>query len=206
MFEPVKLKYDRYMFEPYMSEQTVTFHYERHTKGYFKKLNELTKGTEYENMSLEEVVTTAFKRAGESVNAIVNNAGQAWNHDFFWECIAPKGDGGEPSEKLLKQIKQDFDSLDKMKKTFNEKGTKLFGSGWCWLVENKIGKLEVITTPNALSPLNSTGLKPILVCDLWEHSWYLDYINEKGAYLENFWRIVNWNFVNGNFEHAKKEM
>lgn len=204
MFEPVKLTFDKDDLEPYISEQNVQYHYNKHTRGYFKKLNELTKDTLYENMSLDQVVKKVFKKADNKGMALFDNAAQAWNHDFYWQGLTPKNDNNKPSEQLLKQIGQDFKDLDDLKEKFVEKAVKQFGSGWCWLVFNKQGKLEIYTTANAITPLVFESV-PILTCDVWEHAYYLTTYNDREKYVRDFWNIVNWEFVNGNYDRATKE-
>lgn len=203
MFEPQKLKFDKGALKPFLNEENVTLHYDKHTKGYFKKTNELIKGTHYENIkSLEELVRRAFKD-GSTQGALFKQCAQAWNHDFYWSGITPKDSSGKPSDKLLKQFTQDFKDFDDFKKQFNDKAVGQFGSGWCWLVINKIGKLEIDTTANALTPIVTDKI-PLLVIDVWEHAYYPTYFNERATYVENFWNIVNWEFVNDNFNKNTK--
>jgi superoxide dismutase, Fe-Mn family len=179
--------------EPYISKRTIEFHYGKHHKGYVEKLNKLIEGTAFEDQALEEIVCRS-KEDGET--EIFNNAGQAWNHDFYWHCLTKKGDG--PSSEFEKILRRDFGSIDEFKDSFANIGKKLFGSGWTWLVKDNKDRLKVRPMPNAENPL-ITGETPVLTCDVWEHAYYLDYQNDRGQYLDKFWNLVNWRFVEANF-------
>lgn len=191
-FELPPLPYEKNALEPYISQETLEYHYGKHHAAYVKKLNELVKGTEYENMSLEEVVK-------KSEGGIFNNAAQDWNHTFYWHCLSPQG-GGEPRDELAAAIEKAFGPFEEFKKTFTQCGLTRFGSGWAWLVKNRQGDLEILSTPNADNPM-CHDQTPLLTCDVWEHAYYIDTRNDRGKYLQNFWEIVNWDFVLDNYNN-----
>lgn len=200
MFKPQPLQFEQIALEPFMGRDTVFFHFERHTKGYFDKLNELIKDTNYEKEEdLHQLVIDVSKK-GDGL--LFNNAAQRWNHDFFWQQLTPKAKQGEMSPELENQIVQDFGSKEKFFEQFKDKATKQFGSGWCWVYVSKVGKLVIETTSNALTPVTHDDRHPILVCDVWEHRYYLDYMNERATYVDNFWNVVNWEIVNDRFAKA----
>jgi len=165
---------------PTVSAKTVSFHYGKHHAGYVKTLNGLIAGTKYEGLSLEEIVA-ASRDAGDT--AIFNNAAQIWNHDFYWRSLAPAGKGGEPSAELLAAVNASFGSLDACKAALADAAVKRFGSGWAWLVA-KDGKLAVESTSNADTPCGKAGVTPLLVVDVWEHAYYLDWQNARAAYVK----------------------
>jgi superoxide dismutase, Fe-Mn family len=173
--------------EPVISKETLEFHYGKHHQAYVTKLNDAIKGTDLENADLEEIVKT-------SEGGIFNNAAQVWNHTFYWNCMAPNA-GGEPTGKIAEAINESFGSFEAFKEQFSQAAATLFGSGWTWLVKNKEGKLEITQEVNAGNPMTS-GLKPLLTCDVWEHAYYVDYRNARPTYIESFWKLVNWEFVN----------
>lgn len=173
--------------EPVISKETLEFHYGKHHQAYVTKLNDAIKGTDLENADLEEIVKT-------SKGGIFNNAAQVWNHTFYWNCMAPNA-GGEPTGKIAEAINESFGSFEAFKEQFSQAAATLFGSGWAWLVKNKEGKLEITQEVNAGNPMTS-GLKPLLTCDVWEHAYYVDYRNARPTYIESFWKLVNWEFVN----------
>lgn len=185
-----ELPYDLDALEPFISEKTLSYHYGKHHAAYVEKLNNAIEGTEFEGKTLEEIIIQAK-------GGIFNNAAQAWNHAFYWQCLAPQGEENTDSP-ICRIIERDFGSLSDFKKQFNEKALTLFGSGWTWLVLNKQGKLEIVNTLNADTPL-TMGLHPLLTCDVWEHAYYLDYQNVRGEYLEGFWNLVNWEFVSQQY-------
>ena len=176
--------------EPFISEQTLDFHYGKHHLTYVNNLNKLIVGTKFEKSSLEEIIQTAD-------GGIFNNAAQVWNHTFYWNCMSPKG-GGEPAGKLLEAIKNEFGSFEEFKEKFSLAATTLFGSGWAWLVKNKENKLQVIQTSNANNPMTQ-GFTPLLTCDVWEHAYYLDKQNRRPAYVEDFWQLVDWKVIASRF-------
>lgn len=175
--------------EPIISKETLEYHYGKHHQAYVTNLNKLIAGTEFENMSLEEIIL-------KSSGGIFNNAAQVFNHTFYWNCLAPKA-GGEPAGKLAEAINQTFGSFAAFKDKFTQTAVGTFGSGWAWLVKDKDGKLEIVSTSNAGNPLTD-GKKPLLTCDVWEHAYYIDYRNARATYVEKFWDLVNWDFVASN--------
>ena len=190
-FELPSLPYAKDALAPHMSAETLDFHHGKHHQTYVTNLNNLIKDTDLQNSSLEEIVIKSSKDS--SMAGIFNNAGQHWNHILFWQCMKPNGGGSIPSE-LEKKLNEDFGSVDKFKEAFIQAGTTQFGSGWAWLAVNN-GKLVVTKSANASNPLVD-GMKPILGCDVWEHSYYIDYRNRRPDYLKAFLdSLVNWEFV-----------
>jgi len=190
-FELPSLPYANDALAPYMSAETLDFHHGKHHQTYVTNLNNLIKDTDLQNSSLEEIVVKSSKDS--SMAGIFNNAGQHWNHILFWQCMKPNGGGSIPSE-LEKKLNEDFGSVDKFKEAFIQAGTTQFGSGWAWLAVNN-GKLVITKSANASNPLVD-GMKPILGCDVWEHSYYIDYRNKRPDYLKAFLdSLVNWEFV-----------
>lgn len=190
MFELPKLPYALDALQPSISKETLEYHYGKHHQAYVNNLNKLVAGTEFENMSLEDIIM-------KSSGGIFNNAAQDWNHTFYWHCMTPNSKG-EPSGKLAEAINKKFGSFDEFKKQFTQAATTLFGSGWTWLAKNADGSLEIMNTGNAGLPMKE-GKKALLTCDVWEHAYYIDYRNLRPSYVENFWKIVNWDFVAENF-------
>jgi superoxide dismutase, Fe-Mn family len=177
---------------PYISQQTLEFHYGKHHSAYVANANKLIEGTEFAKQSLEAIIQKSAKDPSQS--GIFNNCAQAWNHSFYWSCMKPGG-GGVPSGNVAKKIAADFGSYEKFAEEFKNAGLTQFGSGWAWLVV-KDGKLQIIKTSNADTPL-AHGLKPILTVDVWEHAYYLDYQNRRGDYLAAFVdHLINWDYVN----------
>ena len=190
MIELAQLPYKRDALEPHISQKTIDFHYGQHHAGYVKNLNNLIKGSHYENMGLEEIIK-------KSEGSIFNNAAQVWNHNFYWHCMTPNINS-KPQTLLLKAIERDFDSFENFKQLFIKHATTLFGSGWLWLIKDINGKLSLMQTSNAETPLTNEELKPLLTCDVWEHAYYLDQQNLRLAYLNEFWQVINWQFVEKN--------
>ena len=186
---------------PFMSEETFNYHYEKHHKTYIDNLNNLIKGTDFEGKTLGEIILASVGKP-EFVG-IFNNSAQVFNHTFFWHCMKKNG-GGEPTDKLLDKIKADFGGFAEFKTAFKNAGLTQFGSGWAWLVLNKnTGKLEVVKTLNAETPLTTSHLKPILTVDVWEHAYYIDYRNKRVDYLDIFIeKLINWEFATQNYENA----
>ncbi len=184
-----KLPYAMDALAPTISKETLEYHYGKHHQAYVTKLNELIKDTPFANASLEETVK-------KSDGAIFNNAAQAWNHTFYWHCMTSDSKG-DPSGKLADAIQKTFGSLEDFKNEFTKTAVGTFGSGWAWLVKNKEGKLEIISTSNAGTPMTQDK-KALLTCDVWEHAYYIDYRNARPKYVENFWKLVNWDFVEKN--------
>ena len=175
---------------PTISKETLEFHYGKHHQTYVTNLNNLIKGTEFENASLEEIVK-------KSSGGIFNNAAQVWNHTFYWFGLSPNG-GGEPTGALAEAITAKWGSFDEFKKAFNAVAAGTFGSGWAWLVKAADGSLDLVSTSNAATPL-TTDKTPLLTCDVWEHAYYIDYRNSRPNYLEGFWKLVNWDVVAKHF-------
>lgn len=188
-FELPELPYAYDSLGPYMSAETLEYHHDKHHLAYVNNANNLIKGTEWENASLEEAIKGSFgKNPG-----VFNNAAQHFNHAFFWKWMKPNGGGALPGE-LLKKVNEDLGGLDKFRADFLQAGATQFGSGWAWLAL-KDGKLVVMKTPNGENPLVS-GAVPLLGVDVWEHSYYIDYRNARPKYLEAFFdHLVNWEFV-----------
>ena len=190
-FELPSLPYAHDALAPYMSSETLDFHHGKHHQTYVTNLNNLLKDHELQGSSLEDIVVKSSKDA--SMAGIFNNAGQHWNHILFWQCMKPNGGGSIPSE-LEGRLNSDFGSVEQFKEAFIQAGTTQFGSGWAWLAIDN-GKLVVTKSPNASNPLVD-GMKPILGCDVWEHSYYIDYRNKRPDYLKAFLdSLVNWEFV-----------
>ena len=184
--------------QPYMSRETLEFHHDKHHAAYVNTGNNLLKGTEFEGKSVEEVV-----KGSHGVNqALFNNAGQHYNHFHFWQWMKPNGGGNIPGS-LERKIAEDLGGTDKFKQDFIQAGVTQFGSGWAWLAV-KDGKLTIMKTPNGENPLVH-GAKPILGCDVWEHSYYIDYRNRRPDYLKAFWEnLVNWDYVAEMYGAAAK--
>jgi Fe-Mn family superoxide dismutase len=190
-FELPNLPYASDALAPYMSSETLDFHHGKHHQTYVTNLNNLVKDTDMQDSSLEEIVVKSSK--DPSMAGIFNNAGQHWNHILFWQCMKPNGGGSMPSE-LESRITSDLGGIDQFKEAFIQAGITQFGSGWAWLAIDN-GKLVVTKSPNASNPLVD-GMKPILGCDVWEHSYYIDYRNKRPDYLKAFLdSMVNWEFV-----------
>jgi superoxide dismutase, Fe-Mn family len=183
------LPYPKNALEPTISQETLEFHHDKHHQTYVTNLNNLVPGTEFENASLEEIV----KR---SSGGIFNNAAQVWNHTFYWNCLSPNG-GGSPTGELGAAIDKAFGSFEEFKKAFSTSAATNFGSGWTWLVKNGNGGVEIVNTSNAGNPLTD-GKTPLLTIDVWEHAYYIDYRNARPKYLEEIWKLVNWDFVAAN--------
>ncbi|MBU4230201.1 MAG: superoxide dismutase [Desulfurivibrionaceae bacterium] len=177
--------------DPVISANTIGFHYGKHHKGYVENLNKLVAGTEFANLTLEQIIAQTAGKADKS--AIFNNAAQTWNHTFYWHSLKPKG-GGEPPAVLKKKIEISFGTLDACKKELATAAMAQFGSGWVWLVLNG-DTLEVTKTANAEVPMTA-GLKPLLTIDVWEHAYYLDYQNRRADYVSAILdKLINWEFA-----------
>ncbi|MHC1719895.1 MAG: superoxide dismutase [Clostridiaceae bacterium] len=186
----INLPFSMEALEPIISKETLEYHYGKHHQAYITNLNKLIIGTEFENMSLEEIIM-------KSSDGIFNNAAQVFNHTFYWNCLAPNA-GGEPKGELAEAINKTFGSFDSFKEKFSKTAATVFGSGWAWLVKNKDGELEIVSTGNAGNPITD-GKKPLLTFDVWEHAYYIDYRNARPAYIEKLWNLINWDFVSSNF-------
>ena len=189
-YELPALPYAQNALEPVISEETIGYHYGKHHQTYVTNLNNLVPGTEFEGKPLEEIIMNAS--AG-----IFNNAAQVWNHTFYWNCLSPNG-GGEPSGALAEAINSAFGSFDEFKKQFSTSAATNFGSGWTWLVKNSDDSIEIFNTSNAGSPMTD-GKTALLTVDVWEHAYYVDYRNARPQYLEEIWKLINWDFVAANF-------
>lgn len=183
------LPYSMDALEPTISKETLEYHYGKHHQAYVNNLNKLIAGTEFEDMSLEDIIL-------KSSGGIFNNAAQVFNHTFYWNCLSPDG-GGKAEGKLLDAINDNFGSFEDFKEEFAKTAAGTFGSGWAWLVKDENDKLEIVSTSNAGNPLTD-GKTPLLTCDVWEHAYYIDYRNARPTYIEKFWDLVNWDFVASN--------
>ena len=183
------LPFDMTALEPYISRETLEYHYGKHHLAYVTNLNNLLPGSGFENLPLEEII----KR---SSGGIFNNAAQVWNHTFYWHCLSPKPQ--EPKGALAEAITKTFGSLAAFQEQFSKTAIGTFGSGWAWLAKKPEGGLEIISTSNAGTPMTDNK-KALLTCDVWEHAYYIDYRNARPKYIEKFWNLVNWDFVAQNF-------
>lgn len=200
VFKLPELPYAYDALDPYMSAETLEYHHDKHHKAYVDKGNELIQGTGLENKSLEEIVVATFKDSSKA--GLFNQVGQHWNHLHFWNWMKPNGGGQSMPGNLEAAIKDSFGSFDDFKGKFKEAGTGQFGSGWCWLVMDGNGKLDVMKTPNGENPL-AHGKTALLGCDVWEHSYYIDYRNARPKYLDAFVdNLVNWDYVAELFEQG----
>lgn len=170
--------------EPYISEKTLKIHHNKHHKGYVDKTNTLIKGTRYEDMSHEQIVTN-------SSGAIYNNASQAWNHTFYWKSMTDTKNELDPNSDLGIVFDKTFKSMEDFKKQMKDMATAVFGSGWTWFVINSTGSLDILNLKDGESPLKH-NLIPLIACDMWEHAFYIDYQNEKDKYFDNFFKVINW--------------
>ncbi|BAZ46602.1 Mn-superoxide dismutase [Chondrocystis sp. NIES-4102] len=197
-YELPSLPYDYKALEPLISQSTLEFHHDKHHATYVSKYNDAVKGTDLDDKSLEEVIK--MTAGDQSKSGLFNNAAQAWNHSFYWQCMKPGG-GGTPTGELAEKIEADFGSFEKFVEEFKNAGATQFGSGWAWLVLDN-GTLKVTKTLNAENPLTS-GQVPLLTMDVWEHAYYLDYQNKRPAYIDDFLgSLVNWDFVAENLAAA----
>ena len=176
--------------QPHLSKETLEFHHGKHHNAYVVKLNSLIENTPDANKSLEEIIKT-------SSGGVFNNAAQIWNHTFYWHCLSPIG-GGEPKGAIADAITKSFGSFADFKARFTDSAINNFGSSWTWLVKKADGSLAIVNTSNAGTPLTDSSVKALLTVDLWEHAYYIDYRNLRPKYMEGFWALVNWDFVNQN--------
>lgn len=194
-FELMSLPFEEAALEPYISSETIRYHYGKHHAGYVNKLNGLIEGKEYEDNPLEYMVKYTN-------GAVFNNAAQVYNHNFYWLGLSPTST--TCSVALSDMIKHDFGSQEEFKKQFLAKAAALFGSGWVWLVLKNDGKLVIEEFSNADNPLCHNEI-PLLTCDVWEHAYYIDYRNGRADYLENWWKLINWTFVSDNLADAQND-
>ena len=185
------LPYEMNALEPHISSETLEFHYGKHHQTYVNNLNGLVEGTDNASKSLEEIIMS-------SDGGLFNNAAQVWNHTFYWNCMGPNG-GGNPTGSAEDAINQAFGSFDNFKDQFSKSAATNFGSGWTWLVKNSSGGVEIQNTSNAGCPMTS-GNKAVLTIDVWEHAYYVDKRNARPAYIESWWNLVNWDYVNSQLE------
>jgi len=190
-FQLPALHYSRDALAPHISVETIGYHYGKHHLAYATNLNRLIKGTPWESMRLEEIISGAD-------GGVYDNAAQFWNHTFYWNGLSPQG-GGEPQGELGEMIARDFGSHAKFKEEFTTTAATHFGSGWVWLVMDDDRKLSIMATQNAGCPLRQDRW-PILTCDVWEHAYYIDYRNARAQYIEAFWNVVNWDFAETNIK------
>ena len=189
MFTLAPLPFEKNALKPYMSEETLTFHHDKHHQAYVDNLNKLIEKTKFEDMSLQEIIKQSAKEIDYS--AIFNNAAQVFNHNFFWECISLNGNK-MPNHELLKKIEETFGSYENWQKEFKAAALSQFGSGWAWLAEDKEGNLKIMKTSNADNPI-AHGLKPLMTIDVWEHAYYLDYQNRRADFIDTFLtHLINW--------------
>ena len=198
-FELPPLPYADDALEPHYSARTLSFHWGKHHRTYVDTLNKLVEGSEFEGMALDDVIAAVQGRPEKQ--AIFNNAAQVWNHTFYWQCMSPAG-GGAPSGELADRLAEGFGSVDEAIEALKTAGATRFGSGWAWLVDDN-GALKILSTPNAEQPIGD-GVTPLLVVDVWEHAYYLDYQNLRPLYLKTFFeRLVNWDFAAANLAATK---
>lgn len=189
-FELPALPYANDALEPHISAETIGFHYGKHHQTYVTNLNNLVPGTEFEGLSLEQIIMKAD-------GGIFNNAAQIWNHTFYWNGLTPNGKDAVSGD-LAAAINKTFGSFDEFKAKFATSAATNFGSGWTWLVKNADGSIAIVNTSNAGCPLTA-GQTPLLTCDVWEHAYYIDFRNARPKYVETFWSLVNWDFVAANY-------
>lgn len=189
-FEQPKLPYSPDALAPVISQETIEFHFGKHEKGYINNLNSLIADTEFENMSLEDIIR-------KSDGALFNNASQAWNHFFYFFQFSPDGKK-VPDGKLSEKINETFSSFETFKEKVEQAGASLFGSGWVWLSKDDAGNLFLTSSPNAGNPMTE-GLTPLLTIDVWEHAYYLDYQNMRATYLHNIWDIIDWDIIQSRY-------
>lgn len=194
-FKLPELDYGYDALEPYIDARTMEIHHSKHHQGYVDKANDALKGTDLENMDVEEVLKNLDRLPEEKRTAVINNAGGHYNHSIFWKIMSPNG-GGKPEGRLAEKIDQDLGGFEKFKEDFTKAAVGQFGSGWAWLVVNGDGKLEITSTPNQNNPVSEgKGLKPILGIDVWEHAYYLKYQNKRPEYIEQWFNVVDWKKV-----------
>ena len=181
-----QLPYPNDALAPHISAQTIEYHYGKHHQAYVNNLNKLITDTEFEELSLEDIIR-------KSSGGIFNNAAQVFNHTFYWNCLKPGGMTGIP-EKVSAIISDSFGCIDTFQKVFTQSAVTLFGSGWVWMIKKDDGSLDILAGPNACCPI-AEGFKPVLTCDVWEHAYYIDYRNNRAGYVDTFWKLVNWDFV-----------
>jgi Fe-Mn family superoxide dismutase len=191
MFELMKLPYDRDALAPIITEEMINYHYGKHHQGYIDNLNKLIKGTAYEDMSLEEIIREAAAQGDD--NPLFNNAAQVYNHDLYWKSFRPEEPVGSGMNTQTEQrINKYYKSVDGLKDTIKQVATKHFGSGWVWVCQHEDESLFVKDTHDAETPVVDHLVTPLLVIDLWEHAYYLEYKNDRAAYIDAIWPVLNW--------------
>ncbi len=190
-FQLPDLPYSKDALKPFLTDETFDYHHGKHHAAYVNNLNNLIQDTPFAELSLEDVIKRA---AAENNKGVFNNSAQHWNHSFFWNCMSPNG-GGAPTGAIAELIDRDFGGFDAFKQQFGKSAITLFGSGWGWLSQDAEGKLELLPFSNADTPL-AHGKKALLTIDVWEHAYYVDYRNARPKFVEGFWDVVNWDFVN----------
>lgn len=183
-----ELPYARDALQPHMSSETLDYHYGKHHNTYVVTANKLVVGTEFENASMEDIIKKASGK-------LFNNVAQIWNHTFFWNGLTPSQSA--PSQPVTDALTKAFGGVEEFKQQFTEAAIGTFGSGWAWLVKNADGSLAITSTQGAGNPMTN-GQTPVLTCDVWEHAYYIDYRNARPSYLEHYWALVNWDFVEKN--------
>jgi superoxide dismutase, Fe-Mn family len=186
-----ELPYSLDALEPHISRETMDYHYGKHHRAYVNKLNGLIQDTDLEHLSLEAIIRATASLTGRP-SPIFNNAAQAWNHAFYWQCLTPRA--CTPGVAAAEAINAQFSSVEEFQHQFTQVALNTFGSGWAWLVGNNDGKLEIVSSSNADTPLKGDRI-PLLTCDLWEHAYYIDYRNARAEYVNAFWKVLNWDFL-----------
>lgn len=189
-FQLPDLPYSQDALEPYISSETLQYHYGKHHQTYVTKLNGLVEGTDNASKTLEEIIQS-------SSGGLFNNAAQVWNHTFYWNSLTPEAKG-KPSGKLLSAIEQAYGSFEKFQEAFTNSAIGNFASGWTWLVKNEDGSVAIVNTDDADTPVRE-GKQPLLTIDIWEHAYYIDYRNARPKYIEAFWKLANWDFAEANY-------
>ncbi len=192
------LPYSNDALTPFVSAETLRIHHGKHHRGYVDRLNELLAGHKLADVGVEDLIRRIEEIDAAHRQDVFNAAAQHFNHSFYWKSLRPASPGG-PGRALLAAVNKWFGSLESFKDAFTEESVRHFGSGWGWLVKDADGRLRVMSTHDAGTP-STTGAKPILACDVWEHAYYVDYRNDRAAYLRNFWAIADWDFADRNFQ------
>jgi len=195
-----ELPYGLDALEPHISRETMDYHYGKHHRAYVNKLNELIQGTDLEHLSLEAIIRATGSSSGQP-GPVFNNAAQAWNHAFYWQCLTPRA--CTPGVAAAEAINAQFGSVEEFRHQFTQVALNTFGSGWAWLVGDNDGKLEIVSTSNAETPLTGDRI-PLLTCDLWEHAYYIDYRNARAEYVTAFWKVLNWDFLETNIRQFQQ--
>lgn len=194
-FQLAPLPYDYNALEPAISAETLRYHHDQHHQGYVNKLNELLSGSGMENLELTEIIRRAQ-------GPLFNNAGQTWNHDFYWKSMSPANKPTKPSSDLSSALEKKYGTVDQFKAEFEKQAAAIFGSGWAWLVLDQKGDIQILQTKDADNPIRQ-NLYPLFTCDVWEHAYYIDYRNLRAKYLSRFWDVMNWDFALKNFLQAR---